>query len=93
MSIDVDQDSATNAKSISHAALLSHRRIALLTDGYSTPFLAKTAISMLRYRTFDIAAVIDRKEGGKTAQELFGTGGKVPVVANLFDAKIGRAHV
>lgn len=86
MSTDVDLHTATDAKAISHAALLTHRHIALLTDGYSTPFLAKTAISMLRYRKFDIAAVIDRNEAGKTAQELFGTGGNVPVVADLFDA-------
>ncbi len=71
---------------LSHSALLSHRRIALLTDGYSTPFLAKTAISMLRYRMADIAAVIDRQAAGKTAQELFGTGGNTPVVASLFDS-------
>ncbi len=70
---------------LSHSALLSHRRIALLTDGYSTPFLAKTAISLLRYRMSDIAVVIDRGEAGKTSQALFGTGGDVPVVANLFD--------
>ena len=87
MSLDVEPASAANANLLSHSALLSHRRIALLSDGYSTPFLAKTAISMLRYRTSDIAAVIDRKEAGKTAQELFETGGRVPVVANLFDSK------
>ena len=71
---------------LSHSALLSHRRIALLTDGYSTPFLAKTAISLLRYRTSDMAAIIDRGESGKTSQALYGTGGDVPVVADLFDA-------
>lgn len=86
MSLDVDPASAANAQLLSHSALLTHRRIALLSDGYSTPFLAKTAICMLRYRMSDIAAVIDRKEAGKTAQELFGTGGNVPVVADLFDA-------
>ena len=69
----------------SQSVLLTHKRIALLTDGYSTPFLAKTAINMLRYRTADIAAVLDRKEAGVTSQQLFGTGGNVPVVANLSD--------
>lgn len=68
---------------LSQSVLLTHRRIALLTDGYSTPFLAKTAISMLRYRTADIAAVLDRKAAGGTSQQLFGTGGNVPVVGNL----------
>ncbi len=78
---------------LSHSALLSHRHIALLTDGYSTPFLAKTAISMLRYRTDDIAAVVDVQAAGKTAQELFGTGGNTPVVANLFDSDFDAASI
>lgn len=65
----------------------SHCRIALLTDGYSTPFLAKTAISLLRYRTEDIAAVLDAPSAGTTAQKLLGAGGDVPVVAKLSDVK------
>lgn len=63
----------------------AHRRIAVLTDGYSTPFLAKTGISMLRYRHRDVVAVIDKPGAGQTAQELFGTGGSIPVVASLAD--------
>jgi len=62
-----------------------HRRIVLLTDGYSTPFLAKTAISMLRYRTADIAALIDGSSDAKTTQELLGAGGDLPVVPTLAD--------
>ena len=62
-----------------------HRRIALLTDGYSTPFLAKTAISLLRYRTADIVAVLDQTTPHKTAAELFGAGGPVPVVSAFTD--------
>jgi uncharacterized NAD-dependent epimerase/dehydratase family protein len=65
----------------------SHSRIALLTDGYSTPFLAKTAISLLRYRTSDIAAVLDEPSAGTTAQELLGAGGEIPVVAKLSDVE------
>jgi len=85
MSSDVAPAHATDDRLQSHKALLKHRRIALLTDGYSTPFMAKTAISMLRYRTSDIAVIIDRLEAGKTSQELFATGGDVPTIANLFD--------
>lgn len=61
----------------------SHRRIVILTDGYSTPFVAKTAISLLRYRTTDIVAVIDQSANGSTAQELLKAGGDIPVVAEL----------
>lgn len=68
-----------------HAAMRAHRRIAILTDGHSTPFLAKTAISMLRYRQSDVVAVIDKPGTGKTAQQLFGAGGDIPVVAELAD--------
>ncbi len=60
-----------------------HHKIAILTDGYSTPFVAKTAISLLRYRTADIAAVIDRTAEGKTTQELLGAGDNIPVVGRL----------
>ncbi len=63
--------------------LKHYRRIALLTDGFSTPFLAKTAISLLRYRQSDIACVLDAAEAGQSADSLFGAGGGVPVVASL----------
>ena len=64
---------------------LAHRRIALLTDGHANPFVAKTAISLLRYRTSDIAAVVDATAPGSTARELLGAGGDIPVVAGLSD--------
>lgn len=63
--------------------LKNYHRIVLLTDGYSTPFLAKTAISLLRYRQEDVAAVFDVEHAGKTAQELFGAGEQIPVVDAL----------
>lgn len=63
----------------------SHRRIVVLTDGFSTPYLAKTAISLLRYRQSDVVAVIEPSHAGQTAQELFATGGEVPVVAGIGD--------
>jgi uncharacterized NAD-dependent epimerase/dehydratase family protein len=63
--------------------LNTYRRIVLLTEGFSTPTLAKTAISLLRYRTNDIFSVLDSTESGRTANELFGTGGDIPVVDSL----------
>ena len=63
-----------------YSSLRKHRRIALLTDGYSNPFVAKTAISILRYRTEDVLAVIDKAATGSTAQELLRAGGNIPVV-------------
>ena len=67
--------------------LKRYRRITLLTDGFSTPFLAKTAISLLRYRQNDIVAVLDSTEKGRTAESLFGTGGAIPVVGTLDDVE------
>jgi uncharacterized NAD-dependent epimerase/dehydratase family protein len=60
-----------------------YRRIVLLTDAFSTPFLAKTAISLLRYRRNDIVAILDSAEAGRTADSLFGVGDTVPVVSTL----------
>lgn len=62
--------------------LTDHHRIAILTDGHSTPFLAKTAISLIRYRPSDVVAVIDREHAGTTSQSLFGCG-DVPVVDRI----------
>lgn len=67
----------------SYSHMRSHHRIAVLTDGYSTPFVAKTAINLLRYRTNDVVAVIDQAAAGSTAQQLFGTGGDIPILESL----------
>jgi uncharacterized NAD-dependent epimerase/dehydratase family protein len=65
--------------------LPKHHRIALLTDGYSTPFLAKTAINLIRYRPQDIVGVIDAAAAPAMASQLLGVGEHVPVVAGLGD--------
>jgi len=64
---------------------MQNPQIAILTEGCPEPWLAKTAITMLRYRAHDIAAVIDSASAGKTAGEVFGIGGNIPVVASLDD--------
>lgn len=68
-----------------YSAMRAHRRITVLTDGYSTPFVAKTAINLLRYRPDDIVAVVDRSANGSTAQALLAAGGTIPVVGGLKD--------
>lgn len=60
-------------------------RIVLLTDGFSTPFFSKTAISLMRYRHNDIAAVLDREFAGRDATGVFGTGDGIPIVEALPD--------
>ena len=66
--------------------ITSYRQIVLLTDGYSTRFLAKTAMSLLRYRADDIIAVLDASSAGQTADALLGVGGETPVIAKLAEA-------
>jgi len=59
------------------------RRLALLAEGRFTPFDAKTAVGLLRYRPGEVAAVIDGTRAGGTAQSCVGVGGAIPVVATL----------
>ncbi len=67
--------------------MTTYHRIVILTEGASTPFLAKTAISLLRYRTDDVAAVLDAGEAGRTAQDLLSAGGDIPVIGSLDDVQ------
>ncbi len=65
------------------ARMMGHRKIALLTEGFSTPFLAKTAIGMLRYRGGDVVALIDSQHAGGKASDVLGAGDNVPVVGSI----------
>lgn len=67
-------------------SLSSHKAITLLTQGQSNRFVAKTAISMLRYRGADIVAILDDQVTAANAAELFdvpGPAGQIPVVSEL----------
>ena len=61
----------------------SARRLIILTEGHSEPITAKTAASVLRYKSEEVLALLDTTQAGKTAQQLLGVGGEIPVVANL----------
>ena len=75
------QDTATSSSQMPDC-----RRIVILTEGCSSAFLAKTAISVLRYRTKDVVAVLDATQAGMTSQELLGAGGQIPVIGSLSEA-------
>ncbi len=66
--------------------MTSQRRIVIITDGFNDSHTAKTAICVLRYRPEEVVAVLDRQSAGKTCQEVFGTGGRIPCIASLADA-------
>ena len=59
------------------------RRLIILTEGHSEPITAKTAASVLRYKPEEVLALLDTTQAGKTAQQLLGVGGEIPVVASL----------
>ncbi len=59
------------------------RRLVVLTQGFARTLKAKTATCILRYRPEQVVAVLDSHEAGLTAQDLFGVGGDIPVVASL----------
>ena len=58
-------------------------RIVILTEGKSTPYEAKTATGILRYRPDDVVAILDSTRAGKNAGDVLGVGGNVPFVSKL----------
>ena len=71
--------------------MIPRRRVVILAEGSFTPFDAKTAVGMLRYRPESVAAVLDSTRAGGTAQECVGVGGTIPVVATLEQAAAAGA--
>jgi len=61
-------------------------RIVILTEGHSDPQTAKTASSVVRYRTEEVVALLDSTQAGRTSGDLLGVGGEIPVVASLEEA-------
>lgn len=62
------------------------RKMVLLTGGVTNPGTAKTAVNLLRYKPQEVVAVLDPANAGKTAGELLGVGGTIPVIASLSEA-------
>src|SRR5712691_8258214 len=58
-------------------------RFLIIADGEFGPLTSKTANSCIRYFPDRIVAVLDRKQAGKTAQDVLGFGGKIPVVGDF----------
>ncbi len=60
-----------------------NRNIIVLTDGFANPVTAKTASCLLRYCSDEVLAVLDRQANVKTADQLLGVGGSIPVVGSI----------
>ena len=62
------------------------RRIVILTEGHTNPVTAKTASCVVRYQHEEVVALLDMTQAGRTAQDLLGVGGAIPIVAKLANA-------
>src|SRR5215208_2772842 len=58
-------------------------RYLILADENFGPETSKTANACIRYTPDHVVGVIDRHQAGRTAQEVLGFGGAIPVVATL----------
>ena len=67
-------------------ALVSGRRLVILSDGHLDFHFGKTALGVLRYRGDDVVAMIDRDHAGRTTAQVVGLGGETPIVATLPEA-------
>jgi uncharacterized NAD-dependent epimerase/dehydratase family protein len=58
-------------------------RYVVLAEGHFGPETSKTANSAIRYLRDRVLAVVDSRHAGKSAQDVLGFGGDVPVIATL----------
>ena len=58
-------------------------RFLIIADGQFGPLTSKTANSCIRYFPERIVAVLDRRQAGRTVQDVLGFGGAIPVVAEF----------
>ncbi|MBT5339122.1 MAG: DUF1611 domain-containing protein [Candidatus Marinimicrobia bacterium] len=62
-------------------------KFVILSSGVFNYMLNKTGNMLLRYRPEDVCAVISPEHAGKTAQDVIGYGGKIPVVSSFAKAQ------
>src|SRR5688572_29967215 len=58
-------------------------RFLILADGDFGPMTSKTANSVIRYLPERTVGVLDRRHAGRTAQDILGFGGNIPVVGSM----------
>lgn len=59
------------------------RRIVILAEGKFSPLESKTANQAIRYIPDEVIGVIDSTQAGKTAQDVLGFGGRIPVFSDF----------
>jgi uncharacterized NAD-dependent epimerase/dehydratase family protein len=65
-------------------------RFLILADGDFGPMTSKTANSVIRYLPERVVAVLDRSQAGRTASDVLGFGGAIPVVASMREGLVHR---
>ncbi len=61
-------------------------RFLILAEGLFGPLTSKTANSCIRYTPDRVVAVLDSRRAGKTAQDILGFGGAIPIVGSVEEA-------
>ena len=59
------------------------RRVLALAEGRFSPLRSKTANGAIVYLPNQVVAVVDSTKAGKTAQDILGYGGSIPVVSSI----------
>ena len=59
------------------------QKIVILSQGHTNPKDAKTAASVIRYRTDEVIAIYDTTQAGQTSEALLEVGGNIPVIGAL----------
>ena len=67
-------------------------RFLILAEGSFTPLRSKTANACIRYTPEHVVAVIDSTQAGRTAQDVLGFGGSIPVVGSLAAGLAGKPN-
>ncbi len=68
-------------------------RFALYAQNHLHALGSKTANGLILFRNAEIQVIIDASKAGKTAQEVLGYGGPIPIVAHLQEALIFKPDV
>lgn len=73
-------------RGVSYCQFVNKRRLIILAEGAFSILGSKTATCVVRYRPDEVVAVIDSTNAGRTASDVLGFGGGVPVVSTLEEA-------
>lgn len=65
------------------------RRFLILAEGHFGPQSSKTANACIRYIPNEVVAVLDSQHSGRTAQDILGFGGAIPVVGSFAEGLAG----